>query len=323
MRSALRSNETARQLYERVTDGLLTFDVYAVCIMLVYSIMAVVYFPYVSSASALMLQNVMISIAISALIIVWSISGHRLFELMRRLYVIPVVYLMYDQVHSFVRVVHPTDFDELLIAADRAMFGADPTHLLASISNPVLTEYLQVCYVLFYLLPILHAVDLWKAGNLDRLDRFIRAMTFCYFISYLAYFIMPAVGPRFTLHAYGDVSNDLPGLLLTPALRNFVDVGGGIPIGVIDPVAVVNRDCMPSGHTWLTLVNIIMAFRFGSKSRWIFLVIGGSLIFSTVYLRYHYVVDVLAGALLALITLPLEPYVNGLVNRLLRRLRSV
>jgi len=308
-------------MYERIRDGLLSFDVYTLCIMVVYTVIAVVYYPYITGASAIILQNVMISVAIAALILVWSISGHRLFELMRRLYIIPVIYLMYDQVHSFVRVVHPKDYDELLIEVDRAVFGGDPTHMLASISTPVLTEYLQICYVLFYLLPILHAVDLWKSGDLDRLDQFIRAMTFCYFISYLAYFVMPAIGPRFTLHDYRNVHNDLPGLLLTPALRSFVDVGGGIPIGVADPVAAVHRDCMPSGHTWLTMVNIIMAFRFGSKSRWIFLVVGGSLIFSTVYLRYHYVVDILVGAILALITLPLEPFANRLVSRLMHRLR--
>lgn len=319
--STTTTNESARQLFERIRDGLISFDVYTFCIMIAYSVLAIVFYPYVTSASAIVLQNLMISTAIAALILVWSISGHRLLELMRRLYVIPVIYLMYTQVHSFVRVVHPRDYDDILIAADRALFGGDPTHILSSMSNPILTEYLQLCYVLFYLLPVLHAVELWKTGNLERLDRFIRAMTFCYFISYLAYFIMPAVGPRFSLHSYDSVGKDLPGLLLTPALRGFVDVGGGIPIGAVDPIAVVNRDCMPSGHTWLTLVNIIMAFRFKTRSRWIFLVIGGSLIFSTVYLRYHYVVDVLVGAVLALVTLPLEPYVNDLVNRLIRRLR--
>ncbi len=319
--SVIKSNESARQLFERVRDGLISFDVYTLCIMVVYSILAIVFYPYVTSASAIILQDLMISTAIAALILVWSVSGHRLLELMRRLYVIPVIYLMYDQVHSFVKVVHPKDYDDLLIAADRVIFGGDPTHILSHMSTPIVTEYLQLCYVLFYLLPVLHAVELWKTGNLERLDRFIRAMTFCYFISYLAYFVMPAVGPRFTLHTFENIDKDLPGLILTPALRGFVDVGGGIPIGTTDPVSVVNRDCMPSGHTWLTLVNIIMAFQFKTRSRWIFLVIGGSLIFSTVYLRYHYVVDVLVGALLAVITLPLEPYANTLVNRLLRRLK--
>lgn len=317
----LKSNEPARQVYERIRDGLTTFDVYTFCIMAVYSILALVYYPYVTGAAVIILQNLMISTAIAALILVWSVSGNRLFELLRRLYVIPVIYLMYGQVHAFVKVVHPKDFDSLLIAADRAIFGGDPTHILAGISTPLLTEYLQLCYVIFYLLPIFHAMELWKTGDIQRLDLFIRAMTFCYFISYLAYFIMPAIGPRFTLHNYDNIDKDLPGLVLTPVLRGFVDVGGGIPIGALDPVSVVNRDCMPSGHTWLTLVNIIMAFRFGSKSRWMFLIIGGSLIFSTVYLRYHYVVDIIVGALLAILIMPLEPYVHRLVMRLMRQTR--
>ena len=68
--SVVKTNETARQLYERIRDGVLTFDVYTLCIMLVYCILAVVYYPYVTGASVIILQNLMISVAIAALILV-------------------------------------------------------------------------------------------------------------------------------------------------------------------------------------------------------------------------------------------------------------
>ena len=47
------------------------------------------------------------------------------------------------------------DFDDWFIAADRWLFGADPTHILAQFSNPILTEVLQIIYGMFYLLPII------------------------------------------------------------------------------------------------------------------------------------------------------------------------
>ena len=58
-------------------------------------------------------------------------------------------------------------------------------------------------------------------------------------------------------------------------------------------------------------MNMILAFRFRSKLRWVFLIMGCSLIFSTVYLRYHYVVDVIAGIALALVALGLESRIHS------------
>ena len=153
---------------------------------------------------------------------------------------------------------------------------------------------------------MLQAIEIWRRGDLEKLASFATAMAFCYFISYLLYFAMPAIGPRFTLHAYESIDTELPGLLLTDILRGLVDAGGGIPPGALEPARWVNRDCMPSGHTMLTITNIILAFRNRSRLRWLFVLIGGSLVFSTVYLRYHYVVDVLVGAALVAVCLPLE-----------------
>ena len=65
----------------------------------------------------------------------------------------------------------------------------------------------------------------------------------------------------------------------------------------------VTRDAFPSGHTEMTLCTIILAFQLRARIRWPILVIGSSLIFATVYLRYHYVIDLVGGAVLAMVAL--------------------
>ena len=50
----------------------------------------------------------------------------------------------------------------------------------------------------------------------------------------------------------------------------------------------------------MTLVAIIIAYRYGLKIRHCLCIMGILLIIATVYLRYHYLIDVLAGAALAL-----------------------
>lgn len=299
-----------RVLLDTLRRNLLAYDLYAAVTLTVYVILAILFYPQVDDASAIILTDVLIAITVASVILLYALTGNTVVGLVRRFYMIPVVYLMYEQVHAFVRVVHPRDYDHLLIAADRALFGTDPTVWMTQFATPWLTEILQICYFMFYLLPIMHAVELAASGRQDRFDTFIRGITYCYAVSYLLYFVMPAIGPRFTLHDFASLDTDLPGLWLTPLLRDIVNQGGGIAAHGVDPASVVNRDCMPSGHTMLTLVNIMLAFRLRSALRWVFVLIGGCLILATVYMRYHYVVDVLAGALLAVVCLPHERTVH-------------
>ncbi len=296
-----------RDVWERLRANAISLDVYTLVVVLLYSVATVALFPRIPLATSILFQNAMIISVVGASILLTSLTGLQLFRFVRYFYAVPVVYMMYNQTNLLVHAVYPTLlYDQVLITIDRFMFGTDPTVWLGQFSTPLLTEYLQVCYFLFYLLPVLQAVELWRRGDLDLLASFARAIAFCYFISYVLYFLMPAIGPRFTLHSFDAINSELPGLLLTDLLRGLVDAGGGIPVGSPDPARWVNRDCMPSGHTMLTITNIVLAFRNRSSLRWMFVVIGGSLVFSTVYLRYHYVIDVLVGAVLVCFCLPLE-----------------
>lgn len=312
--ASINSTDSIRDLFVQIKRNVIAFDVYSVTLMVIYSAMSIVFFPYIPLASSIVFQNILIIAVIVGSIVLQTLTGMQLFATLRYFYIIPVIYLMYDQTHLFVRIVHPVDYDDVLIVADRLIFGTDPTIWMQKFSFPALTEYLQICYFLFYVLPIAHAIELWRKNDLLTLAEFSRAMAFCFFVSYVFYFAMPAIGPRFTLHDFGTINTDLPGLFITNFLRGVIDAGGGIIWGQPHPADIVNRDCMPSGHTMITLANIILGFQYRSKLRWVFVVIGGSLIISTVYLRYHYAVDVLAGAVLAVALLPLEPVINKVIQ---------
>ena len=60
------------------------------------------------------------------------------------------------------------------------------------------------------------------------------------------------------------------------------------------------RDCMPSGHTQIVLIVLYLAYRYEKFLFYLLFPIIGTLIASTIYLRYHYVVDLLVGATLAI-----------------------
>jgi len=203
-------------------------------------------------------------------------------------------------------------FDAWLIAADRWLFGVDPTVWLARIAHPLLTEVLQIAYASFYALPLVVAIELYAGRREWRFRQWAFVCGCGFFLSYAGYLTLPAAGPRFTLHELDATARELPGLWMTPALRSFVDAGGLVPAGVpaADALRLAPRDAFPSGHTIVTLLSMAWAWRYRLRARWVVTVAGVLLVVATVYLRYHYVVDVLAGAVLAVLCLGLAPGVH-------------
>lgn len=217
------------------------------------------------------------------------------------------VYMVYLNTQNLLSIVNPHIYDDILIKWDIAIFGKDPTQYFDPIRNPLLTEIMQLTYVSFYFLPMIHGVILYRDNKNWELNELYNQIIFGFLLSYLLYFIMPAIGPRFTLFDFATLDSEMPGILFTDAARAFVNVGGGVPPGTINPAEIVSRDCMPSGHTMLTLINMLLVYKYKTKFKWFFYLVGGCLILSTLYLRYHYGIDVIAGIIFAIISIYIEP----------------
>jgi len=194
----------------------------------------------------------------------------------------------FHELHYLVHNVNPTDFDELLIKIDYAIFGVHPTLWLEQFSNPILVEYFQIIYATFYFLPAILVVILCKRKEPDNVNFFIYIIVLGFYLSYITYFLVPAIGPRFTLDHLQ--ANPVTGLWATKYI-----------IDTLNFLEDIQRDAFPSGHTEMTILTMIYAWKFSKKYFWVLLIIGSSMIISTVFLRYHYVIDVIAGALLAYI----------------------
>ena len=183
---------------------------------------------------------------------------------------------------------HPEPYEFTLIAIDRALFGCDPTVALAPLLQPWSTELLYWCYASFYFLPVI--VVLWTAKR-HGVRKFAPALTlivFSFLWSYLFYVLLPARGPQLYF------PRDAPpqGLWLASDLDRWI------------LAAEANKwDLFPSGHTWVTLVTLALAWRHVRPCFWLLLPVGSLLIVATMALNLHFVIDVLAGAVMAAVTL--------------------
>jgi membrane-associated phospholipid phosphatase len=98
--------------------------------------------------------------------------------------------------------------------------------------------------------------------------------------------------------------------------RDIVASGGvltHILRGFLDHAEIAAYDSFPSGHVAATLISILLAYRYRLAIRGLYVFLGVMIVISTVYLRYHYVMDLPAGALVALAVYWISPYVCRVV----------
>lgn len=232
-----------------------------------------------------------------------SIKKSKIINIIHSWYLVFLILLTFKELYYLNYAIHGRDYDEILIQIDRFIFGTDPTHFLHKFANPVLTEILQIVYASFYFLPIILGIDLIKTKKLNAFQFLIFSVVYGFFLSYVGYLALPAIGPRFTLHNFHTTNLELPGLLLTNFLRDWINLGESITPNMLNPELYVQRDVFPSGHTQMTLITMYLAIKYNSRLKIILFITGSLLIFSTVYLRYHYVIDVFAGFIFFLITM--------------------
>jgi len=218
-------------------------------------------------------------------------------------HILASILLIFENLGPLVRAVSPVDRDTWLIAADRAMTGTDPIRALGAVATPLLTDVLTVFYAFYFFHPLVLAVlvfiqdqrTLGRAGPDFHRVAFLIVLVF--YVSYAGYFLLPAVGPRYTVRQEGPLPRG--------AVSAAIDA-------TLDRLETNKRDVFPSGHTMVTLAVVLLAARRSRRLALVFLVFAVPLWVATVYGRYHYLVDVLAG-------FALTPPVLWLGERWLRR----
>jgi membrane-associated phospholipid phosphatase len=210
-----------------------------------------------------------------------------------------LILFVYDNTAGLTRIIRPDLADPLLRAADRALLGVDPALWLQRLCRPWLTEFMSFVYALLFGFPALILLRLHLRGETAAFREFGLALSLCFYFGLLGYMLVPAVGPRYTMAA--ELSVPLRGYWFTEhAARAWRSI------------EQIDRDCFPSLHTAISTIALAQLLR--QRRRWpggrALLGVCAPLIVllwcSTVYLRYHYVVDVLAGFVVALVCVRLS-----------------
>ena len=214
------------------------------------------------------------------------------------------VLLMYETVATLYPLVGKRLADPTLKMIDEAVFGVQPTVWLEKISTPLLTDYLTFTYMLYFFLPALVFVFFSVTRRRDDLRDLSMAVSLSLYMTYIGYLLVPTVGPKYFIpDAY---SADLEGIFLYQRVEPFWEL-----------MRSTTTDCFPSHHTAMGVISLYYLGRAKDHSKptlWVYrlyVLLVASLIFSTVYLRYHWISDIAAGLMVAQISVLIANRLNG------------
>jgi membrane-associated phospholipid phosphatase len=178
------------------------------------------------------------------------------------------------------------DRDAALMAIDQRLFGFQASVAMQRIISPRLTAYMDFAYF-YHLINIpLVACFIYAFRDRSRFREMMSGLMVVSFLGLVGYLLVPAIGPIYTLRDQFTVPLRSSGLVFNREM-DFMDF------------ARIRRDVFPSLHVAISFVVWLYAWRNSKRLFWILSPLVLSLWFSTVYLRYHYVIDVIAGLILA------------------------
>lgn len=201
----------------------------------------------------------------------------------------------FEELHILVHLVQPAWQDPLLIRFDLWLTGTNPAVWFSGIATPALNELMQAAYLsYFFFLTVLGASLYRKARTNSSTGQFDAARTearaywavmtssiVAYALGYVVSILFPIEAPYYSLAA-----------LHLPELR-----GGAATalINLIEHFGRVHGGAFPSAHVSGSFVALLGAWKYRRRMFCIFLPLFLAMCTATVYGRYHYVADVLAG----------------------------
>lgn len=201
---------------------------------------------------------------------------------LRLLLAYAATFFFYASVKQTVPALGLTPRDAWLLAADVRVFGVTPAVWLQRWSTPWVNDLFSASYLAFH--AYLHLAMAWAlVGPRERAERFFTHVFSAYVPGIAGYYLLPGLGPAvawpelFTVPVHGGWLTRLNAAVVASGSSAY--------------------DIFPSLHTYITLVllehdRLVHPRRFRAL-----LPVATAIILSTLVLRYHYAVDVLAGAL--------------------------
>ncbi|MDR1199446.1 MAG: phosphatase PAP2 family protein [Prevotellaceae bacterium] len=173
------------------------------------------------------------------------------------------------------------NLDRYFVAADRYLFGCQPSlEFCRYYPQTWINELMNFGYISYYFIIMLTVFAAWAKGK-KYMEHAAFIIMCSFFIYYITFIILPVVGPQFHFAEPDNlISNE--GFFRNTLVE--LQTIGEKPTGAF-----------PSSHVGICLICMYLIFKYSRIVFYILLPVAFILICSTVYLKAHYLIDVIGG----------------------------
>jgi len=201
-----------------------------------------------------------------------------------------------------------------LRALELRFFPAGPDRTFADVfqtlHSPLFDLVFAAPYAAFLYVAALYAIYLYFHDR-DRMRHYLMAFGIAHFLAFAIYMIMPAAPPWY-LRAHGCVID----MAALPSPARLARVDDYLGIGYFKAFYSRNANvfgAMPSLHNALPVLGLLTAWpKIGWRTRPIHIAYVAVMFVASVYLDHHWILDGIAGALVALVAVVLAGRLLGL-----------
>ena len=233
---------------------------------------------------------------------------NRLLDFVRPFYPVLLYTAFFVETGSLNRMFFKDYLDPLVARWEQQIFGCQPSVLfMEKLPWVALSELFYISYFSYYVMIGGVGIALFIRSR-RQFFHYVSVVSFLFYVCYVIYIILPVIGSRAFFH-------QVDGYALPPETQQLAvtdtypaSVQSGVFFHIMKWVYRVFEApgaALPSSHVAVALCTVYFSFRYLRPIRYAHLALACLLCLSTVYCRYHYVVDVLAGLLTAATVVPL------------------
>jgi membrane-associated phospholipid phosphatase len=187
----------------------------------------------------------------------------------------------YSLYNNLILHINPHLADATLSKIDGAIFGNQASILLEPYIRPWLTDFLNVVYFSHVVLFPGAALYFYVKKEEKAFRRIMMGYLTILLMGVTSYLLIPAAGPeKFLADRY---THDLQGQMVTRGVNYIINLGR------------VDLDCFPSLHVGIPFLLSLYLRDYRRKAFVPMLIYVACMCLATIYLRYHYVIDVIAA----------------------------
>ena len=223
-----------------------------------------------------------------------------------------LTYLCYRNVKSYLPLARPELQDVALLEFERTLFGDNPaTFLHELLGTGISAHVLSTVYLLFLtFVPLSVAAALVWSSDMAGGLWWLSVMSINWVLGAASYFIIPSMGPAF---AAPELFNALPHTGVTALQETLLEHRQEFLAAPVGSGALQSIAAFASLHVSIVLSGAMMAQLLGAPR---FLRVGLWVFFSltviaTIYFGWHYVVDDIAGVVIAVVAVYLGAALTG------------